>query len=486
MISRHFIDVANFDGSTRRVHYRASGQGPPLLMVHQSPRSSAEYNPLIERWSRHFSIIAPDTPGFGESQPLPHDRPECEDYADAVVALLDALGLPQVAAYGFHSGAIILVTAARRHPARFSGIACGGYAVWTEAEKADFGASYTPPFLPQAQGEHLAWLWGRLLEQGWFFPWYRTAPGNRLPMPHADPARVQEAVMDCLAAGDSFSRGYAAVLRARRDIPADGEATVPVLISAFDGDPLKAHLARLGPLPASWRAEAVATPAELEALALDWLRAHPAPPAAPRPGARDEGFVEVRAAGFAGSLHWKGAGDLHLHAPGSALSVAPPAALALDLPGHGLSDPWPGASRDLADWAAIVLATLEALGARPARVSGDGWGALLAAAVADRLGAATVAPVLPRGDRAAWRRDGLPDLAPDVAGSHLLRAWRMLRAETCFDPWFAPSATAARPFAPAELAPEALAMRHLALLRATAARPYLDACLDAAEAAARN
>jgi len=480
VITRHFVDVANADGSLRRVHYRSAGSGPPLLMVHQSPRSSAEYIPLIARWAGRFTIYAPDTPGFGDSGPLPHDRPECEDYADAVIAFLDALGLGRVAAYGFHSGAIILVTAARRAPERFSGIACGGYAIWTEAEKADFGASYTPPFLPQRYGEHLAWLWGRIMEQSWFFPWYRTEPGSRLPMAHGDPLKAQEAVMDCLAAGDSFSKGYAAVLRANRDIPAPGAPTAPVLISAYDGDPLKAHMARLGEVPPSWRVAPVSTPADLEAEALAWLMAHPAPIADAKPAHVGEGFVRVVGAGFDGLLHWKGAGDLFLHAPGSALSAGPEGCLALDLPGHGLSDAWAGAPAGLSAWADVVLAALAALDARPLRVMGAGWGDVLAALVARRLGAQHVAGQRPAGSMEEWRANGLPDLTPDWAGTHLLKAWRMVRAETCFDPWFAPSAAHARVFDPADLAPEALAVRHLALMRATAAHPYLAACLDGA------
>ncbi len=477
MITRHFIDVDHADGSTRRVHYRMAGSGPPLLVVHQSPRSSAEYIPLIERWADHFTIIAPDTPGFGDSQALPHERPECADYADAVIAFLDALGLGQVAAYGFHSGAIILVTAARRAPGRFSAIACGGYAIWTEAEKADFGARYTPPFLPQPYGEHLAWLWGRVLEQSWFFPWYRAEPGSRLGVAHADPARVQPIVMECLSAGDSFSKGYAAVLRANRDVPPPGAPTPPVLILAYDGDPLKAHLARLGEVPDSWRIAPVETPADLEAEALAWLLAHPAPMAMPRPNLVDEGFVPVAAAGFDGLLHWKGAGDLFVHAPGSALSAAPGGCLAIDLPGHGLSDLWASAPADLSGWADVVLDALVSLNVRPARVMGAGWSDGLAALVAGRLGAVHAPQPQPAGRAEDWLAQGLPDLTPDWAGTHLLKAWRMVRAETCFDPWFAPSAAHARPFDPADLAPEALAVRHLALMRASAAQPYLAACL---------
>lgn len=479
-LTRAFIDVPNPDGSTRRVHYRRAGSGPPLLLVHQSPRSSAEYVPLIGRWAEHFTVIAPDTPGFGDSEPLPLARPECEDYADAVVALLDALGLPQVGAYGFHSGAIILVTAAKRHPARFSCLACGGYAVWTEAEKADFGAAYTPDFLPMPFGEHLAWLWGRVQEQSWFFPWYRPGNANRLPMATLDPAQAQPIVMECLAAGNSFSLGYGAVLRAKRDVPGPGHPTPPVLISAYDGDPLKAHLDRLGEVPPNWEVKPVSTPAELEAEALAWLRAHPAPAATPRTPDVGEGFVAVAAGGFDGLLHWKGAGDLFLHAPGSALSAAPPGTLALDLPGHGLSDPWPEAPDALGPWADAVVAALRALDAAPTRVHGAGWSGVLAREVAQRLGVPASEAALPPGDRAAWRVHGLPDLTPDWAGTHLLKAWRMLRAETCFAPWFAASPATARAFDPADLAPERLAVRHLALMRASAARPLLSACLDAA------
>lgn len=482
MIRRHFVDVRDAQGGTARVHYRRAGEGPPLLLVHQSPRSSEEYLPLIDRWSRHFTCIAPDTRGFGQSDPLPMERPDCADYARATLAFLDAIGLQQTAAYGFHSGAIILVTAAKLAPERFTGLACGGYAVWTEAEKAEFGAHYTPPFHPSAQGEHLAWLWGRLLEQGWFFPWYRTEPGARLPAPHADPARIHPAVMDCLSAGNSFATGYAAVLQANRDVPEPGQPTPPVLIAAYDGDPLKAHLARLGSLPPNWRAEGVATPADLGAAALAFLVQHPAPPAPPPAEAADAGFVRVGSHAFDGMVHWCGRGDtLWLHAPGGSVDAAPDGMLAIDLPGHGLSDPWVGVD-GLAAWADAVVAAVASIGAAPAAVAGDGWSALLARVVAERLGVMWRETPLPPGDAADWRAHGLPDLEPDADGLYLIRAWRCVRATTCFQPWFRPAPDTAVDFDPADLAPARLAVRHLALLRATGGPDLLAACLDAAGA----
>jgi pimeloyl-ACP methyl ester carboxylesterase len=479
-LRRLFVDVPDGAGR-RRVHLRIAGQGPALLLVHQSPRSSAEWLPLMARLADRFTLIAPDTPGFGDSAPLANLAPVVVDYAQALVDLLDALGIARIAAFGFHSGAIILMTALKAAPDRFAALACGGYALWTDAERADFGARYTPPFLPSPYGEHLAWAWNRVLEQSWFFPWYRTDAGARLPGAHADVGRVNDIVMEMLAAGNSFSLGYAAVLQAPRDLPPADATMPPVLIAAYDGDPLQAHVDRLPPLPRGWEARKVASPAALEDAAIAWVGPHARPLDQPLPEAPDAGFAPVAAAGFDGLLRWRGSGDrLWLPAPGGAAALAPSGVLALDPPGHGLSDGWKDAPATLGPWVEVLVA---ALGGRAiASVVGEGWSARLAAALAARLGVPDLSGPLPRGTVADWRAHGLPGLAPDRHGGHLARAWGMVRAATFFDPWFQPAAANERDFDPADLAPVALARRHLALLRATAAQPLLAACLDDGDA----
>jgi pimeloyl-ACP methyl ester carboxylesterase len=436
MITRAFVDVGE-----RRVHYRWAGSGPVLLMAHQSPRSSAEYEPLILEWAENFTCIAPDTPGFGQSDPLPGSAPDIDDFADALIALLDALGLGQVAAYGFHSGGIILVTALKRHPERFTALAVGGYAVWTPQEMAVFGERYLPPLLPSGYGDHLTWLWNRVLEQTWFFPWFAAEPEHRLSVAHDDPARVDATVQDMLAAGNAYRAGYGAVLRAPRDIPAAGAVTPPVLITAYDGDPLQAHIDRLGALPAGWEAAKVATPAEHHARSLAFLIKHPGRPANGLAASADEGFVDI--AGH--SIHWRGrTGDaLVLHAPGESLELVDLVGLAVDLPGHGLSSAWDGT-----DFAALI------------------------AAIAEHFACTHVLlPPAPRGDPDLL----FPSLAPDRFGAHLTRAWAIVRARHLFAPWYAATAAHALPFAPEALDPERLAIEHRALLRAMAARDWCTA-----------
>ncbi len=486
-ITRHFIRVKG-----RRVHYRKAGTGPALLMVHQSPRSSAEYDTLMRRWADHFTCIAPDTPGFGQSDPLP-GNPDIGDFSDALIELLDALGIDKTAAYGFHSGGIILVGAVRRHPERFTALATGGYAVWTPQEMAMFDKDYLPAFRPSAYGEHLTWLWSRIVEQSWFFPWFDVRDGARIGVAHDDPVKVDAVVRDMLDSGDAYRAGYSAVLRAPREIPAVDADTPPGLIAAYNGDPLQAHIARLGDMPRRWRAETVATPADLEDVCLAHLRAAPALTCPAIAEDNNGGFVHVRSVGFDGLIHWNGdpaADTLLVHAPGRAAELLPHVgAFAIDLPGHGLSDDWPcGIAPSLDDWRDVVAAAIAAItGGRSPNIVGEGFSALLAAAVARTTGApgwGGIAAHLPAESVTAnWTDHAIPDLSPDRHGAYLHAAWNAVRAGHFFWPWFEAKAANAIPFDPADIAPGALAAEHRSLLRARAGRSLL-ATLAAADRAA--
>ncbi|MEO0440181.1 MAG: alpha/beta fold hydrolase [Pseudomonadota bacterium] len=447
-ITRHFIDVRK-DGQSRRVHYRRAGNGPPLLMVHQSPRSSKEYEPLMAKWAQYFTCIAPDTAGFGQSDPLP-GQPEIEDFADSVSDLLDALGIMKCAAYGFHSGGIILVTAAKRHANRFTSLAVGGYAIWTPEEMALFSDRYLPEFHPSGYGEHLTWLWNRILEQSWFFPWFAADDAHRLSVSNDRPERVNAIVREMLDAGNAYRAGYGAVLRAPRDIP-DADADVPpCLIAAYDGDPLQDHIDRLGEMPPNWSAEKVPTPDDLEADCLAFLRSHETPLADRLPEAEHAGFVSVQTEQFDGLIHWQGqpgAGTLVLHEPGRAMTPGFESnSVAIDLPGHGLSDAWhSNPPENWSQWQTVIDA------------------------VARELGATNIGyPDLPAGD------PGLlyPDLSPDRFGNYLHIAWQIVRARHMFAPWYQVDPDHEKAFGPDVLKPENLAREHLALVQASAAKQY--------------
>ncbi|QTD55129.1 alpha/beta fold hydrolase [Parasphingorhabdus cellanae] len=448
MITRHFIDVSS-GGNKRRVHYRKAGKGPPLLMVHQSPRSSKEYEALMEKWSPHFTCIAPDTPGFGQSGPLP-GNPEIAEYADAAIAFLDALNIEKCAAYGFHSGGIILVTAVKRHPTRITTLAVGGYAIWSAEEMALFSDRYLPEFHPSDYGEHLTWLWNRILEQSWFFPWFATDDAHRLSVANDDPMRVDAIVREMLDAGNAYQAGYGAVLRAPRDIPAVDADVPPCLISAYNGDPLQEHIDRLGDMPPTWSAQKVATPEEHQTVSLNHLLATETAMIDGLPDANDEGFIAVQTGEFNGLIHWRGergANQLVLHAPSyNVAGNQTTGQIAVDLPGHGLSDNWTDA----------------------VPVAWAPWHTLVSD-VADVLGTTEIVyPNLQVGEPEQL----YPDLSPDRFGNYLNMAWQIVRARHMFAPWYKVDAQHVVAFDEQQLKPEHLAAEHLALINGHSAKEY--------------
>ena len=65
-IRKHFVSVKG-----RRVHYLRFGTGPVLVLLHASACSAKVMRDHIAYFGQKFTVIAPDTPGFGLSDLLP-------------------------------------------------------------------------------------------------------------------------------------------------------------------------------------------------------------------------------------------------------------------------------------------------------------------------------------------------------------------------------------------------------------------------------
>lgn len=97
------------------ISYQERGTGFPVLLIHGAGGDLGMWSPVLERFD-HLRVIALDLPGHGESGGASHDR--VEPYADAVVALADALGLEHFAAVGHSLGGAIVQHLARAVPQR--------------------------------------------------------------------------------------------------------------------------------------------------------------------------------------------------------------------------------------------------------------------------------------------------------------------------------------------------------------------------------
>ena len=232
---RHFATIADSRYGPRQVHYLKAGRGPTVVMLHQSPKSNWDMLPTMLRWREHFTLIAPDTPGYGLSDPIGTDL-EMEDFGAAVVEFLDALGIERAGLYGFHTGAGMVMEVARQAPDRVAAVASNGYVIMEEDERADFLQHYLPPFKPNWDGSHLTWAWARMREQTIFFPWYKRSLATRMDYNVPDPAAIQDSLVELMRAGDFYRVAYRAAFSFRGD-EALTQIRVPALVTAADARP---------------------------------------------------------------------------------------------------------------------------------------------------------------------------------------------------------------------------------------------------------
>ena len=80
----------------RTIGYRRFGEGPPVVLLHASPRSSATLLPLGLRLAKRFTVFAFNSPGFGWSDPLPVDRPDARGLCGRADRSVRRVGLRRV------------------------------------------------------------------------------------------------------------------------------------------------------------------------------------------------------------------------------------------------------------------------------------------------------------------------------------------------------------------------------------------------------
>src|SRR4051794_27938897 len=98
-----------------QVHYREAGDGPALLLLHETASSSVMYERAAGFLADRFRVVAMDTPGFGMSDRLP-GRPDMAGYARVAGELLGRLGVARAGVAGFHTGAGIGIELAATRP----------------------------------------------------------------------------------------------------------------------------------------------------------------------------------------------------------------------------------------------------------------------------------------------------------------------------------------------------------------------------------
>jgi pimeloyl-ACP methyl ester carboxylesterase len=192
-----------------------------VLLLHQTPRSWDEYREVIPLLAERRRVVAMDTPGFGDSLPLPRGSDSIERWAEAAVGLLDALGLERAAVVGHHTGAYVATEIAAAHPHRVSAAVLSSLHLATPEERARHagGRAVVDDVDHRRDGSHLLELWrGRAA----FYP-----PSTEL---------LDRYLVDCLRAGERSAEGHRVVARYACEKRLPG-VHCPVLLVAATHDP---------------------------------------------------------------------------------------------------------------------------------------------------------------------------------------------------------------------------------------------------------
>jgi pimeloyl-ACP methyl ester carboxylesterase len=111
-IKYHTTDVDGF-----KIHYGEVGQAgaPKLLLLHGFPSASHMFRDLIPLLADRFHIVAPDLPGFGNSDMLGRGH-TFDRIAETIDRFTEKVGFDRYAVYVFDYGAPTGFRLAVKHP----------------------------------------------------------------------------------------------------------------------------------------------------------------------------------------------------------------------------------------------------------------------------------------------------------------------------------------------------------------------------------
>jgi len=203
-----------------QIHYAEAGQGKPVLLLHQTPRSWDEYRDVLPILGRKVHVLAMDTIGFGDSYRL-KGVASIEVFARGVIQLMDALRIRQASIVGHHTGGVVAVEVAAAYPDRVEKLVLSS-TPYVDAEDRERRKARPPidEVEEKPDGSHLTELWRRRM------PFY----------PKSRPDLLRRFVLDALKVWDDVEAGHRAVntYRMEERVPL---IKAPTLVLAGTEDP---------------------------------------------------------------------------------------------------------------------------------------------------------------------------------------------------------------------------------------------------------
>jgi pimeloyl-ACP methyl ester carboxylesterase len=216
MPTRHLTAVDD-----RYWHYRQQGDATAdeaIVLLHASPRSSIMFEPLMALLAEkapNRRVVAPDTPGYGLTDPLPTPPQSLTDYLPPLQTFFRALGLRQLTMYGTATGAQLGIAYANTYPADVPHLLLDNACHFTETEREAILSHYFPDLAPQPDGSHLQRTWQMAESFAQYFPWFMADEAHRIGPP-PPPEQTHQTALEFLQTGPGYADAYRAAFAHER------------------------------------------------------------------------------------------------------------------------------------------------------------------------------------------------------------------------------------------------------------------------------
>ena len=102
---------------------RGEAQRCAFVLLHGVGSNARSFEPLVQALPPSIETIAWNAPGYGQSKPLAKDSPAPRDYAAALAAVMDRLGISRAVLVGHSLGSLFAASFAANYPERVSALA---------------------------------------------------------------------------------------------------------------------------------------------------------------------------------------------------------------------------------------------------------------------------------------------------------------------------------------------------------------------------
>lgn len=197
-IIKHYIDAEYGQIHVRLAKARSSNSNNPLLCLHQSPKSSLEFETFMLCASQDRDVYAFDYPGYGMScRPPDEQSSTIELYARSAWAVADQFGLEKLDLFGNHTGGMVCLEMAAERPERIGKISTVSIPLFSDEELAHFENIFAEIPL-DIGGTRIKSTWQKIVD--------RRGPGVTLEM-------LDRSFYQSMMAGEAYEWGHQAAFR---------------------------------------------------------------------------------------------------------------------------------------------------------------------------------------------------------------------------------------------------------------------------------